>query len=166
LAGRRAEASSLRELNERLTTEAMRPTRLSERILVAEDNAINQRVALRMLEKLGLSADIAANGAEAVKAIQTNPYPVILMDCQMPEMDGFQATAAIRAWEAERGLPRTPIIAMTAHAMTGDRERCLEAGMDDYLAKPISIRALNEVLSQFVETRRQGERQMMSVNGD
>jgi PAS domain S-box-containing protein len=166
LAGRRAEASSLRELNERLATEAMRPTRLAERILVAEDNAINQRVALRMLEKLGLSADIAANGAEAVKAIQTNPYPVILMDCQMPEMDGFQATAAIRAWEAERGLPRTPIIAMTAHAMTGDRERCLEAGMDDYLAKPISIRTLNEVLSQFVETRRQGERQLMSVNGD
>ncbi|MEC9340918.1 MAG: PAS domain S-box protein [Pseudomonadota bacterium] len=107
------------------------------RVLVAEDNLINQKVALKMLERLGVVADVAANGAEVLTALESQPYDVIFMDCQMPIMDGFEATRRIRNIEAS-GNHRTVIIAMTANAMEGDREVCLATGMDDYLAKPLA----------------------------
>jgi signal transduction histidine kinase/CheY-like chemotaxis protein len=116
-------------------------------ILLAEDNVVNQRVALRILEKEGHRVVVANSGIEALNAIEERDFDVVLMDVQMPEMDGFEATAKIR--ERERGRLHTPIIAMTAHAMTGDRERCLEAGMDDYISKPIRAAALIELLEKY-----------------
>ena len=117
------------------------------RLLVVEDNIVNQRVATRMLEKMGHRVDVAVNGAEAVEAVSRNTYAAVLMDCQMPEMDGFAATIAIRRLE---GTERhTPIIALTAGAMTDDRERCLAAGMDGFLAKPLVRRDLAAVLDRW-----------------
>jgi CheY-like chemotaxis protein/HPt (histidine-containing phosphotransfer) domain-containing protein len=120
------------------------------RILLAEDNMINQELALGLLEKVGYRADAVANGKEVLSALEKVPYDLILMDVQMPEMDGFEATAAIRRKEKESGS-HIPIIAMTAHAMKGDRERCLEAGMDDYLSKPIQPQSLKEVIGRWVD---------------
>jgi len=117
-------------------------------ILLAEDNLVNQRVAVAVMKKLGLKPDLALNGVEALAAVQAKTYDLILMDCQMPEMDGFQATRAIRAQEPVG--QRVPIIAMTANAMQGDRERCLEAGMDDYLAKPVAILDLKTALQRWL----------------
>jgi len=117
-------------------------------LLLAEDNPVNQRVAVHMLNRLGYAVDVVDNGALAVKAAATGDYALVLMDCQMPEMDGFAATAAIRDAEAES--QRRPIIAMTANALQGDRERCLAAGMDDYLAKPIDIRLLSAMLAHWL----------------
>ncbi len=115
------------------------------KILLAEDNAVNQRLALRLLQKLGCSVIVANNGAEAVRYWRNHPVDLILMDVQMPEMDGFEATAEIRRQEKETGR-RTPIIALTAHAMKGDREKCLSADMDGYVAKPIRREELqNEI---------------------
>jgi len=105
--------------------------------LVVEDNPVNQMIVVRMLAKLGLGAHIAANGHEAVDAVRRDSFKVVLMDCQMPEMDGYEATAKIRRLPDKRG--RTPIIALTANAVSGDRERCLAAGMDDYLVKPVNM---------------------------
>ena len=127
------------------------------RILLAEDNVTNQKVALKMLEKLGYRADAVANGAEAVRAIEMGQYHLVLMDVQMPEMDGFEATEAVRAAEAKEGSPRLPIVAMTAHAMKGDRERCLEHGMDDYISKPVQPDALLEALEKWLARRPQAE---------
>ena len=116
------------------------------RILLAEDNPVNQRVASRMLEKLGAAVDIAGNGRQAVAMALAADYDLVLMDCQMPEMDGFEATRELRASLGPRA--RVPIAAVTANAMAGDREKCLEAGMDDFLAKPIDSRQLAELLDR------------------
>ena len=118
------------------------------RVLLAEDNLVNQKVALIMLQKLGLEADVVATGVEALDALMGVAYDLILMDCQMPEMDGFEATRRIR--ERERGSRRIPVVAMTANAMVGDREKCLEAGMDDYIAKPVRAEALHRALSLWL----------------
>jgi CheY-like chemotaxis protein/HPt (histidine-containing phosphotransfer) domain-containing protein len=120
------------------------------RILLAEDNITNQQVALGILKKLGLRAEAVADGAEALKALAAIPYDLVLMDVQMPVMDGLEATHRIR--NGQSGVMRhgIPIIAMTAHAMHGDRERCLEAGMNDYVTKPVSPQALAEALDKWL----------------
>ncbi len=125
----------------------------THRILVAEDNLFNQKVAVMLLNKLGYEAEVAANGNEVIAALKTAPIDLVLMDCQMPEMDGYEATAAIRAADSPVPNRRIPIIAMTAHAMKGDREHCLACGMDDYLAKPVRERELAEMLTKWMTVR-------------
>src|SRR5262249_56704176 len=123
---------------------AVLPTELPERrlrLLLAEDNAVNQRLAATLLERRGHKVTIANNGREALDALAARSFDVVLMDVQMPEMGGFEATRVIRERERATGA-HLPIIAMTAHAMKGDRERCLEAGMDEYLTKPLDSRRL------------------------
>jgi PAS domain S-box-containing protein len=121
------------------------------RLLLAEDNPVNQKVACKMLEKLGCRVDVVGNGQEAVAAHERAPYQLIFMDCQMPEMDGFEATALIRKMEGSS--THTPIVAMTANAMKGDREKCLASGMDDYVAKPIRPKDLQTILDQWLPKR-------------
>ena len=116
------------------------------RILLAEDNVVNQKLALRLLQQMGYRADLASNGVEAIECIERQPYDVVLMDVQMPEMDGLEASRRIIARWPDGARPR--IVAMTANAMQGDREECLAAGMDDYVTKPIRVDALVEALNQ------------------
>ncbi|MEI6104790.1 MAG: ATP-binding protein [Methanothrix sp.] len=120
------------------------------RILVAEDNPVNQKVAQAMLKKMGLLSDVVANGQEAVNALQTFPYDLVLMDCQMPEMDGFEATRCIRNGASEVINPSIPIIAMTAATMQGDKEKCILAGMNDFIAKPVQKRELTELIDKII----------------
>lgn len=126
------------------------------RVLVAEDNAVNRKVALRMLERLGVRADTAADGRQALAAIEERAYDLVLMDCLMPEMDGFEATQALRLREEGTGR-RLPIVAMTASAMEGDRERCLAAGMDDYIPKPVRPETLRSVLERWLGQKTEGD---------
>jgi signal transduction histidine kinase/DNA-binding response OmpR family regulator len=127
---------------------ALEPAETPLRILLAEDNAVNRRVATGFLAKRGHAVETAVNGREALEALARERFDVVLMDVQMPEMDGFEAVRRLRA-EERAGRPRTPVIAMTAHAMAGDRERCLEAGMDDYVSKPIDVAKLVEAIDRL-----------------
>ena len=125
-----------------------------EHVLVAEDNDVNQFVAIQMLQKLGFTVDIARNGLEAIQMSARRRYTVVFMDCQMPEVDGYAATEAIR--ERDGNDNHTLIIAMTAHALEGDRERCLTAGMDDYPSKPLRLHAIAELLSRWPQLQPSG----------
>lgn len=119
-------------------------------ILIVEDNAVNMEVVYEMIRRIGHSCDCAVNGHEAVQAVKRFPYDLVLMDCQLPGMDGYEATSRIRRWETTSGRRRVPIVAVTAHAMTGDRERCLAAGMDDYMTKPVDLRGLEATISKWL----------------
>jgi CheY-like chemotaxis protein len=123
---------------------------MQAQVLLVEDNPVNQKLGRIVLTRLGLQVDIANNGLEALRLLPQRPYDLVFMDCQMPEMDGFEATTAIRSWEVSTGRPRVPIVAMTANAMAGDRERCLAAGMDDYIAKPIQSQRIVEALQRWI----------------
>jgi CheY-like chemotaxis protein len=125
--------------------------RHATRILVAEDNVVNQKVAQLTLERLGYRVRVVSNGVEALAVLEREPFDVILMDCQMPEMDGFETTVEIR--RREGGRAHHPIIAMTASAMQGDRERCFVVGMDDYISKPVQPVALDRVLQRWLGRR-------------
>jgi two-component system sensor histidine kinase/response regulator len=131
---------------------AVTPTRAAQklRVLVAEDNAVNRKLTEHLLTRRGHDAVLVNNGREAVEAITSTGFDLVLMDLQMPEMDGFEATAAIRAAERNRLSGRMPIIALTAHAMQGDRQRCLDADMDGYVSKPIKAVELFEVIDRVM----------------
>src|SRR5690606_7188894 len=122
----------------------------SGRVLLVEDNQINQRVARRFLERLGCEVEVVEDGAQAIEAFKRNQYGFILMDMQMPVMDGIEATRRIREIEAATERPRTPIVALPANAMMGTWERCVEAGMDDYLPKPLDISRLQAAVDRFM----------------
>jgi two-component system sensor histidine kinase/response regulator len=120
----------------------------SARILLAEDNLVNQKVAVGLLRKLGYTCEVVGNGLEVLRSLEQRCFDLVLMDCQMPECDGYEATRRLR----QRGLC-VPIVAMTANAMAGDRERCIEAGMDDFLTKPVSPAALRAILEQWLGSK-------------
>jgi CheY-like chemotaxis protein len=129
--------------------------RKRRKVLLAEDNPVNVEVASAMLEGLGLEVSRAGNGEEALHSVQADDFDLVLMDCQMPVMDGFAATTEIRRHELQRGRARSlPIIAITANALQGDRESCLAAGMDDYLSKPFTQQALGQTLSRWISLPR------------
>ena len=157
--GQRALLEAIRRVvGSRLTVDkepaapAVTPTRAARRlrVLVAEDNPVNQKLAQHLLERRGHTPILVANGREALDTIRRDRFDLVLMDLQMPEMDGFEATASIRARERDAGVPRVPIIALTAHAMQGDRQRCLDADMDGYVAKPIKPVELFEVIDRVI----------------
>jgi two-component system, sensor histidine kinase and response regulator len=126
----------------------------SRRVLLAEDNLVKQRLASRKLEKRGHSVVVAGNGLEALEALEKESFDLVFMDVQMPEMDGFEATAAIRKGERGTGI-HLPVVALTAHAMKGDREKCLAGGMDGYLSKPIRPLELDELLQSYLARRKE-----------
>ncbi len=123
-------------------------TKKKVQILLAEDNTVNQKVELKVLSKMGYRADAVANGQEAVEVLETIPYDLVLTDCQMPEMDGYEATRSIRDPRTDVRNHSIPMVAMTANAMKGDKEKCIEAGMDDYVSKPIDAKELSEAIER------------------
>lgn len=140
------------QLPEQLVAEP-KPVRLTGRVLLAEDNLVNQEVASAMLQRIGVTTKIANNGQEALELLQLERFDLVLMDCQMPIMDGFEATASIRQRETKLGMPPLPIIALTANAISGDREHCLERGMSDYLSKPFTQEQLHQLLARWLPER-------------
>ena len=128
------------------------PSPLRRRILLAEDNPVNRQIVIELLERRGHEVKLAGNGIGVLDALERGPFDCILMDVQMPEMNGFEATAAIRAAEGT-SIAGTPIVAMTANAMKGDRERCLAEGMDDYVSKPIDRAILFDVIERVLTSR-------------
>jgi CheY-like chemotaxis protein len=132
-----------------LTRHSIRESALLKNILLAEDNLINQKMAIRLLQKMGHSVTVAQNGQQAVEMSEAEQFDLILMDVQMPDMDGLEATTAIRAREASGGGQRVPILAMTAFTMAGDSDRCIEAGMDGYISKPINTEELFEAIENI-----------------
>jgi CheY-like chemotaxis protein len=137
------------------------------RILVAEDNIVNQKVALRQLQKLGCAADSVANGLEVLAALKQIPYDIILMDCQMPELDGYEAARLIRDEEKKSGArSRAYIIAMTANAQAGDREECLNAGMDDYIGKPVRTDELEQAFQRAMKKKNEEGKTELSAHID
>jgi CheY-like chemotaxis protein/HPt (histidine-containing phosphotransfer) domain-containing protein len=126
-------------------------------VLLVEDNRVNREVAYRTLKTFGIEAVVVENGSEAVTAIRNGTFDLVLMDCQMPVMDGYEATQAVREWEQGSGRLRLPIVAMTANAMQGDREKCLAAGMDDYVAKPIKREMVAAALARWLTVNHQGQ---------
>jgi PAS domain S-box-containing protein len=139
------------EAESKITSKAFGLDKHKIRILVVEDNPINQRVAKIMLNKMDLRADATANGQEAIYALETIPYDIVLMDCQMPEMDGFEATRIIRQKGSKVLNPQIPIIAMTASVMQSDREKCMQAGMSDFIGKPVQFRELAEMIAKWLQ---------------
>ena len=123
------------------------------RVLVAEDNSISTKVIRGMLRKLDLQPDTAGNGEEALEAIKAHPYDLVLMDCEMPVLDGFEATRQLRKWETSAGRPRTPVVALTAHIFSEHRERAREAGMDGHMAKPVEMSQLREVIAHWIAVK-------------
>ncbi|MDG4813300.1 response regulator [Hydrogenovibrio sp. 3SP14C1] len=121
------------------------------KVLVVEDNLVNQKVAVALLAKMGYQADVSGNGQEALEALDKTAYDLILMDCQMPVKDGYETTRAIRKLESP--LSEIPVIAMTANAMAGDDEKCYEAGMDDYMTKPIDSKLMAEKIAVFAQQK-------------
>lgn len=139
---------------ESIASESWLP-KLQGRILLAEDNLVNQEVAMAMLQRIGICAKIASNGLDAVTALEQETFDLVLMDCHMPIMDGFEATQKIRGREMSLSVPKIPIIALTANAIVGDRENCIAKGMDDYLSKPFTIEQLHKILAQWLPKRKQ-----------
>jgi len=123
-------------------------------ILVVDDNFFNQEIARHMLESLGAQVDVAVHGQEAVDMVKKRTYDLVFMDCQMPTMDGYQATALIRQWEGEQR--RTPIIAVTAYALRENRQKCMAAGMDDYLTKPIRVEVFRRAIQRWAHASESG----------
>jgi signal transduction histidine kinase/DNA-binding response OmpR family regulator len=148
-----ASADSPGERGEHPERSAASPSQDRGKVLVADDNAVNQKLACRFLEKLGYHCDVVGNGVEALAALERGSYDAILMDCHMPEMDGFEATLELRRRESRLGR-RTPVIALTASAMDEDRQRCLAGGMDDYISKPFRADQLDEVLTRWIAVAR------------
>ncbi|MET0356880.1 MAG: response regulator [Cellvibrio sp.] len=152
---------------EKLVNETWLP-KLKGRILLAEDNLVNQEVAMAMLQRMGLQAKIANNGVEVIERLAEETFDLVLMDCHMPIMDGFEATQKIREREMTQEITKTPIIALTANAIIGDREHCLAKGMDDYLSKPFTLEQLHKILSQWLppESADNSDQDVASVNID
>ena len=136
-----------------VTRHPVREEARSLRVLLAEDNLVNQKLASRLLEKHGHNVVTAANGRQALERIEAENFDIVLMDVQMPEIDGFEATATVRKMEEATGA-HLPIVAMTAHAMQGDNQRCMAAGMDGYLAKPLDVKKLLEVVQAVLDRSR------------
>ena len=155
--------SLLDSSNRRSSEAALGSTHL--KILLAEDNVINQKLAVKLLERKGHQVVVAGDGKEALEKLDQSDFDLILMDVQMPELDGLQATMEIRQRE-QKTLEHIPIIALTAHAMKGDRERCLEAGMDDYIAKPINPQVLYQTIDMTVVKAAQRSAALQIISQD